>query len=347
MEKGVLTGQRVVVTGGTGSLGKCLVRRLLAGEMGDVSSVVVFSRDEAKQHAMRLESQNWGARTDEVIYGGLQRRLQFVVGDVRDYQAVKSAVRGANAIIHAAAMKQVPTCEYHPLEAVKTNVLGPANIVRAARSPGSLVSTVLGVSTDKAVAPCNCYGMCKALMERLFLNANLSGHTRYVCVRYGNVLASTGSVVPLFHEQIRNGGPVTITDAEMTRFFFTIDQAVDTIFAALKGAEAGETWVPKIPSVEMVELARALIGNREIMVVCAGIRPGEKVHEVLVSSEEVCRTSERDGHYVVGSILPELGPRDHTEHVLDGEYSSANNTLGPLNTAILLSKAGLMLEDES
>jgi FlaA1/EpsC-like NDP-sugar epimerase len=351
MEACVLSGQTVVVTGGTGSLGKCLVKRLLAGEMGDVSRVVVFSRDEAKQHKMRLESHGWGVSTDEVIYGDRQGRLQFVVGDVRDYAAVLSAFRGANVIIHAAAMKQVPTCEYHPEEAIKTNILGPANIVRAARSDHSVVHTVLGVSTDKCVKAVNCYGMTKALMERLFGQANLDcrcwpgGSTRYFCVRYGNVLASTGSVVPLFRRQIKQGGPVTITDPEMTRFFFTIDQAVDTVFAALKGAESGEVWVPKLPSVRMTDVANALIGDREIGINYTGIRPGEKLHEILISEEELRRVSERSGHYVVGPILPELGPRDHTEHPLEREYSSGVKALGLLRTTALLKDAGLLEDD--
>ena len=342
-----LDGQRIVVTGGTGSLGKCLVRRLLAGEMGKPARVVVFSRDEAKQHEMRLESHGWAAATDEVIYGDLKERLQFVVGDVRDCQAVYGVLQGAHVVIHAAAMKQVPTCEYNPSEAIQTNVMGAAWIVRALRDNCFRPHTVVGISTDKAVKPVNVYGMTKAIQERLFLKANLQvPNTRFVSVRYGNVLASRGSVVPLFWSQIRSGGPVTVTDPKMTRFFFTIDQAVDTVFEALKYAEPGETLVPKIPSVRMIDLAMAMIGKHPITIQHTGIRPGEKLHEVLVSEEERTRTVTRGGYYVVRPILPELRPLDEPPIGILREYTSSENTLSEAAVWQLLADADL-LEDKA
>lgn len=344
----MLDGKRVVVTGGTGSLGKCLVRRLLANELGKPFSVTVFSRDEDKQHAMRLESRNWPLRsTDEVIYSDLRGRLQFVVGDVRDYEAVASVLQGADVVIHAAAMKQVPTCEYNPEETIKTNILGPANIVRAIRSVAPGISTVVGVSSDKAVKPVNVYGMTKALMERLFLRANLGDPlTRFVCVRYGNVLASRGSVIPLWQEQIRSGGPVTVTDMNMTRFFFTIDQAVDTVFCALKEALPGEVYVPRLPAVNMLTLAKAMIGTRPMDIHETGVRPGEKRHEILISEEESERIGLRDDHFVIQPILPEIRNSIRLEAWTQvGEYSSADNLLSRRAVQQLLAENGLLVEE--
>src|SRR2546428_11272551 len=255
--------------------------------MGQPKQVLVFSRDETKQHYMRLQYAHRPVATEEIIYKGAQGRLAFHVGDVREYASVVAAVRRADVIFNAAAMKQVPTCEYFPGEAVETNVLGPANIVRAIRENDTPVETVVGISTDKACKPINVMGMTKALQERILLEANLEHpETRFVCVRYGNVISSRGSVVPLFQEQIRKGGPVTITLKEMTRFLLTLDQAVDTIFAAVRGAQPGETYVPKVPSARMVDVAKVLMGGTEVPVTYTGIRLGEKVHEILVSEEE-------------------------------------------------------------
>lgn len=342
----LLEGKRVLVTGGTGSMGKVLVRRILAGELGTPKRVIVFSRDEAKQHAMRVGYLNRRAATDEVIYRNIEDVLEFRIGDVRSYSDVSSAVRDADVVANAAALKQVPTCEYFPAQAVATNCLGPENIVRAIREHGYPVETVIGISTDKACKPVNVMGMTKAIQERIFVTANvLSPQTKFVCVRYGNVLASRGSVVPLFHEQIRAGGPLTLTVPEMTRFLLSIEQAVDTVFAALRDARAGETFVPIVGSATVENVAKALIGGRDIGIKVVGIRPGEKLHEILVSEEECQHVVRRGDFYVILPMLPELRRAEQTDTVLDSEFSSGSHVLDLEGTRALLAKHGLMLED--
>ncbi|MDQ2697033.1 MAG: polysaccharide biosynthesis protein, partial [Pseudomonadota bacterium] len=278
----MLEGKSILVTGGTGSLGKVLVRRLLSGELGTPKKVIVLSRDEGKQHEMRLSYLHKKVTTDEVIYRNFTQVLEFRIGDVRDYADICSAVKGTDVVINAAALKQVPTCEYFPEQAVLTNCLGAVNIVRAIREHGYPVETVVGISTDKACKPVNVMGMTKAVQERIFISANvLTPRTRFICVRYGNVLASRGSVITLFHEQILHGGPVTVTVPEMTRFLLTLNQAVDTVFAALHHARPGETFVPNAPAATVINIARALIEDRDIDIRITGIRPGEKMHEIM------------------------------------------------------------------
>lgn len=340
----MLTGKRVVVTGGTGSLGKVLVRRLLSGEMGTPSKIIVFSRDEAKQHAMRLDYLHRPKATDEVIYRNFEQFLEFRIGDVRDFHSVITGIRDADVVFHAAALKQVPTCEYFPYEAVLTNVTGAENIVRAIREHGLPVQTVVGVSTDKACKPVNVMGITKALQERIFIRANLDcRNTNFLCVRYGNVLASRGSVIPLFHEQIQKGGPVTITTPEMTRFLLSLEQAVDTILAALKYGERGETYIPRVPSARITDLAAVLIGDRPIEMVVTGVRPGEKTHEILISEEEIHRTYERGDYYVIAPILPELRQGELEVLGLEHEYSSADNVMGRQELTELLEQYDLLL----
>ncbi len=341
-----LKGKRIVVTGGTGSLGKVLVRRLLTGEMGLPSSIVVFSRDEAKQHEMRLEYKHRRVSTDEIVYHNFQELLEFRIGDVRDYHSVASVLREADVVFNAAALKQVPACEYFPFEAVQTNICGPENIVRAIRENNLDVDTVVGISTDKAAKPVNVMGMTKAIQERVFITANLTcKKTRFICVRYGNVLASRGSVIPLFHDQIRTGGPVTITTDNMTRFLLSLDQAVDTIFGALKGAKRGETYIPRVPAANMMDLARALIGDRKIDVVVTGIRPGEKIDEIMISEEERYRTVDRTTFYAIQSILPELQTSDEPIADLKGEFSSATDLMTYEQVCEMLKARRLRLED--
>src|SRR5688572_18000893 len=299
-----LEGKRVLVTGGTGSLGQVFIRRLIAGEFGKPAKVTVFSRDEAKQHFMRLEYQRVRAATDEIIYHDFDRILDFRIGDIRDFQSVVGALRTADVVINAAAMKQVPTCEYFPWEAVRTNIQGAENIVRAIQEHELPVEVVVGVSTDKACKPVNTMGMTKAIQERIFIQANMRcPGTRFVCVRYGNVLASRGSVIPLFHDQIRRGGPVTITTPDMTRFLLSLDDAVDTIFAAVSTGHGGDTYVPRAPSARVVDVAAALIGDLPIQTKITGIRPGEKIHEIMVSEEEAHRTVERGNWYAIRPML--------------------------------------------
>src|SRR5690606_3708301 len=272
-----------------------VVRRLLDGAMGRPANVTVLSRDEAKQHEMRLRFLQRDAATDDVIYEHARDRLAFRIGDVRDYETLVEAVRRADIVIHAAALKQVPACEYFPVEAVRTNVMGADALVRATLDAGAHVESVIAISTDKACKPINVMGMTKAVMERIFVEANLrQPATRFACVRYGNVVASRGSVVPLFLDQIRNGGPVTITLKEMTRFLLTLDRAVDTVLAALAQAKPGEIYVPRVPAARMTDLAEVLIAGRDIPVTFTGIRPGEKIHEIMVSEEECHRTVERN-----------------------------------------------------
>lgn len=342
----LLKDKSVVVTGGTGSLGKVLVKRLLTGEMGLPRQITVFSRDEAKQHSMRLVFQRLRAATDEVIYHNFEQLLQFHIGDVRDLHSVSTVLRRADFVFNAAALKQVPSCEYFPFEAVQTNVLGAENIIRAIREHQLPVETVVGVSTDKACKPVNVMGMTKAVQERLFVRANLDGgDTRFICVRYGNVLASRGSVIPLFHEQIRRGGPLTITTDDMTRFLLSLEQAVDTIFAALRGAKRGETYIPRVPSARVTDVAAALIGDRKIETLVTGIRPGEKVHEILVSEEEAYRTVERGDYYAIQPMLPELLEDEKVDNPLGREYSSAEDVMTREQVVQLLEKHNLMIGD--
>jgi UDP-glucose 4-epimerase len=341
----ILDDKKVLITGGTGSLGKVLVRRILTGEFGTPKQVVILSRDEAKQHFMRLEYLNKNNPTDEVIYQNFQRSLSFRIGDVRDYHSVARAVKDMELVFSAAALKQVPTCEYFPYEAVMTNIGGPENIIRAIKENGCPVETVVGISTDKACKPVNVMGMTKAIQERVFIEANLEcPETRFLCVRYGNVLASRGSVIPLFHEQIRAGGPVTLTDKRMTRFLLSLDQAVDTIFAAVIGGQAGETYIPRVPSAKMVDIADCLIDGRDIGKRFTGIRPGEKIHEILISDEEAMRSTERGKYYAISPMLPELCTTDKFT-ALKKEYSSADDLMTRVEVKKLLVKNKLMVED--
>jgi len=339
--------KRILITGGTGSLGKVLARRILSGEWGRPERVTIFSRDEAKQYEMRLAFQNLRAATEEVIYDDFDKILHFHIGDVRDYFSLSNALRDVNIVFNAAALKQVPSCEYFPFEAVQTNIAGPENVVRVIENLRLPVETVIGISTDKACKPVNVMGMTKALQERIFVAANLRcRNTRFICVRYGNVLASRGSVVPLFHSQIKAGGPVTITTNEMTRFLLSLNRAVDTIADAYRLGERGEIFVPRVPSSRITTVAQALIGARPIQMVEVGVRPGEKVHEILVAEDEVSRTTSRDGYYVVRPPLPEIGERRVSEPAIKCEYSSKSDVMNLEQTLDVLKQDGLLIEDE-
>lgn len=341
----VFDNKTVLITGGTGSLGKTLTRCLLAGEYGTPKKIVIFSRDEAKQHYMRVAYSTVKNPTDEIIYNNFRRILEFRIGDVRDYSSLCGAVRGANIVINAAALKQVPSCEYFPTEATLTNVLGPHNIVRAIEENELPVETVVGVSTDKACLPVNAMGMTKALQERIFISGNITcPNTRFICVRYGNVLASRGSVIPFFHEQIRKGGPVTVTTSDMTRFLLPLSHAVTTIATALASAKAGETYVPKIPAFLITDVAKALIGDRAIEIKIIGIRPGEKVHEVMISPEEGARAYDRGDFYAIAPMLPEL-QQNTSEQARGRAYSSNDDVMSFEQTVALLKKHKLMLGD--
>ena len=344
----ILDGKRVLVTGGTGSLGKTFARRVLTGEFGTPKKLIVFSRDEGKQHDMRVDYlHRRKAATDDILYSNFMNVLEFRIGDVRSPEDIGIALRDIDIVIHAAALKQVPACEYFPAQAVLTNCVGAINIVQAIQSMSLPIETVIAVSTDKACKPVNVMGMTKALQERIITCANvLNPNTRFICVRYGNVLASRGSVIPLFHDQIRAGGPVTITNKRMTRFLLSLEQAVDTVFAALKGALPGETYIPIVPGARMIDIATALIGSRQIEVKITGVRPGEKFDEILISEEEVNHTIRRDDHYVIRPGLPELqGEADQQPKALTQEFCSGDFVLDYNGTAELLRRNNLMIED--
>jgi UDP-glucose 4-epimerase len=296
---------------------------------------------------MRMSYLNKLVATDEVIYRNFMSVLEFRLGDVRDYGSVCSALKDVDFVVNAAALKQVPACEYFPRQAVLTNCMGAANIVRAIEENGYPVNTVIAISTDKACKPVNVMGMTKSIQERIITAANiLNPKTRFICVRYGNVLASRGSVIPLFIDQIRNGGPVTITVPEMTRFLLSLDQAVDTVFEALREAEPGTTYIPHAPSATVMNIARALIGDRTIDIEIIGIRPGEKMHEILVSEEEANHCIKRGEYYAILSMLPELSNNKKKEpNALTREYSSADSVIDLEETIELLKKHHLTVED--
>ena len=338
----------ILVTGGTGSLGKVLINRILNGEMGTPKKVIVFSRDEAKQHFMRVGYLNKEYSTDDVIYNNLDRLLTFVIGDVRDFASVAGALKDVDVVINAAALKQVPVCEYFPYQATLTNVGGPENIVRAIEQHNLEIETVIGVSTDKACKPINVMGMTKAIQERVFLQANVRcKSTRFVCVRYGNVLASRGSVIPFFHKQIKSGGPVTITSPDMTRFLLSLDQAVDTIFAAYRFGDRGETYIPRVKSSLITDIAKVLIGKRDVEMTVSGIRPGEKIHEILISEEEYLRTYEEGDYYVIAPILPELRTDKELGKALNQEFSSKDFLMDFNEVENMLKGYRLLVEDST
>ncbi len=277
----------VLVSGGTGSFGRQFAQLMLAEY--HPKKLIIFSRGELKQHAMQT--------------GGFSHpSLRYFIGDVRDVDRLRRAMAGVDIVVHAAALKQVPACEFNPLEAVKTNIEGAKNIIDAALDTG--VKKVLALSTDKAVNPVNLYGATKLVAEKLFVQANAysgSGPTRFSCVRYGNVVGSRGSVIPLFLEQ-RKTGTVTLTDRRMTRFWLTLGHGVRFVVAAIEHMDGGEVFVPKIPSMRLVDLAAAIAPGcalREI-----GIRPGEKLHEVLLSEDEARHALEFDDYYVIQPSRP-------------------------------------------
>ena len=273
--------QSILVTGGTGSFGKHFCKVMI--EKYQPKVIRVYSRDELKQHEMR---QKFG-----------EEYVRYFIGDVRDPDRLKRAMEGVDIVVHAAALKQVPACEYNPLEAVKTNIHGAQNVIDAAIDTG--VKKVVALSTDKAVNPVNLYGATKLCAEKIFIQGNAysgSRGTRFSCVRYGNVIGSRGSVVPLFREQ-KKTGKITITDKRMTRFWLTLDQAVELVINAFCHMQGGEIFVPKIPSMKIMDLAKAIVRDCDIEVI--GIRPGEKIHEVLITEEDGRNTVAYNGMYVI------------------------------------------------
>ncbi len=297
-DRKLFSNKRILVTGGTGSFGHQIVDRLLGEEPAEIR---IFSRDEDKQVRMS-EQYGMGHQYPR------RAALNFVIGDVRNRESVRDAVRGIDIIFHAAALKQVPLCEYHVWEAVQTNVVGAQNVIQSALEEN--VEKVVAVSTDKAVKPVNAMGMTKSIQEKLFTAANFhktGKRTIFVCVRYGNVVGSRGSVIPLFRRQIESGGPVTITDARMTRFILTLPEAIDLVFRAVRVGVGGEIFVLKICAALVMDIAEVMVESlsreKDIAVQTVGIRPGEKIHEVLVSEAEAVRTIEDDSTFL---ILPQI-----------------------------------------
>ena len=306
----------LLITGGTGSFGNAVLRQFLDSDLREIR---ILSRDEKKQDDMRKKYNN--------------PKLKFYIGDVRDYQSVLNATRGVDYVYHAAALKQVPSCEFHPLEAVKTNILGTENVLEAAICSG--VKRVVCLSTDKAVYPINAMGISKAMMEKVIVAKSRGCESTVICAtRYGNVMASRGSVIPLFVDQIRGGSPITITDPSMTRFMMTLDDAVDLVLYAFKHAKPGDIFVQKAPAATIETLAKALTGlmgvpNHEIRVI--GTRHGEKLFEALLSREEMVAAQDLGGYY---RVPPDLRDLNYGKFVEQGEiriseavdYNSHNTT---------------------
>jgi UDP-N-acetylglucosamine 4,6-dehydratase len=314
----MLNGKSILITGGTGSFGRCFVRTLL--ERYQPKRVIVYSRDELKQFEMQQEL------PDE--------RMRFFLGDVRDAERTQRAMRDVDIVIHAAALKQVPAAEYNPMECIKTNIIGAQNVITAALDAN--VERVIALSTDKAANPINLYGATKLASDKLFVSANnIAGHlrTRFSVVRYGNVVGSRGSVVPFFQKLLRDGASeIPITDQRMTRFWITLQQGVDFVISNLCRMHGGEVFVPKIPSSRVADLASALAPGVPHKIV--GIRPGEKLHEIMVPADDAHHTLEFRQHYV---ITPSIVFYTQPDYAIDGlgeraralgegfEYSSGTN----------------------
>jgi UDP-N-acetylglucosamine 4,6-dehydratase len=306
----------ILITGGTGSFGNAVLKRFLKT---DIAEIRIFSRDEKKQDDMRKRYAN--------------PKLKFYIGDVRDYQCICSATQNVDYVFHAAALKQVPSCEFHPMEAVKTNVIGTDNVLSAAIACG--VKRVICLSTDKAVYPINAMGMTKAIMEKVAVAKSRDNDSTIICAtRYGNVMASRGSVIPLFVEQIRSGKPITITDPNMTRFMMTLDDAVDLVIYAFKHGRAGDLFVQKAPAATIGTLATAVtqfMGVDEYEVQIIGTRHGEKLYEVLLSREEMAAAEDLGDYY---RIPPDLRDLNYEKFIDQGEtkisetndYNSHNTT---------------------
>lgn len=309
--------ESILITGGTGSFGKNFVRRVLA--LHNPKKIIIYSRDEFKQWQMNEEFKEYSAI------------LRFFIGDVRDEARLERALNGVDYVIHAAALKQVPSCEYNPSEAIKTNIVGAQNVIEAALNCG--VKKVVALSTDKAVNPINLYGGTKLVSDKLFIAANAysgANGTNFSVVRYGNVAGSRGSVIPFFRSQMESGKTaLPITDYRMTRFWISLDQGVDLVLKALSEAKGGETFISKIPSFKITDLAQAMLPGCEMPEI--GIREGEKLHEVMVTREDSFNTYEFDKHFI---IYPHMSWCNMSRYNLAGgrkveygfEYTSGTNT---------------------
>lgn len=319
----MFAGKVLLITGGTGSFGNAILRRFLNS---DLKEIRILSRDEKKQDDMRKKYND--------------PKLKFFIGDVRDYQSVLNAVRGADFIYHAAALKQVPSCEFHPMEAVKTNVLGTENVLEAAINCN--VKRVVCLSTDKAVYPINAMGISKAMMEKVIVAKSRGSDSTVICAtRYGNVMASRGSVIPLFVEQVREGKPITITDPSMTRFMMTLDDAVDLVLYAFQHGSPGDIFVQKAPASTIENLARSLVSlmkrpDHEIRVI--GTRHGEKLYEALLSREEMAAAEDLGDYY---RVPPDLRDLNYGKFVEQGETRISEATDYNSHNTERLDEAGM------
>ena len=310
----ILEGSSILITGGTGSFGKAFLQQVL--ETRNPERVVIFSRDELKQYDMR---QIWGD----------DPRVRFFIGDIRDRDRLRMAMHGVEYVVHAAALKQVDTAEYNPMEYVKTNILGSENVIQASLEAG--VKKVVALSTDKASSPVNLYGATKLTADKLFISSNhyaMAGGTRFSVVRYGNVMGSRGSVIPFFRSIAAEGKPLPVTDLRMTRFWITLPQAVEFVMSSFNDMNGGELYVPRIPSMKVTDLAEAIAPGNELVEI--GIRPGEKLHEEMISSEDSRRTLRRPDRYIVLPTFAIWGgfTEPSGEQVEDGfSYTSDNNDL--------------------
>ena len=286
----IYTGKTLMITGGTGSFGNAVLNRFIDSDIGQIR---IFSRDEKKQDDMRHEVQQRHPEAAD--------KIRFYIGDVRDIASVRSAMHGVDLIFHAAALKQVPSCEFFPMEAVKTNIIGTDNVLTAAIEEG--VQSVICLSTDKAAYPVNAMGTSKAMMEKVIVaKSRISGDTKICCTRYGNVLCSRGSVIPLWIDQIRNGNPITVTDGEMTRFIMSLEEAVDLVLFAFEHGKSGDILVQKAPSCTIqtqVEAVCELFGGNKEDIKVIGIRHGEKMFETLLTNEECAHAEDLGNFYRV------------------------------------------------
>ena len=309
----ILQGSSVLITGGTGSFGRAFVQTILKDH--DPKRVAIFSRDELKQYEMRQSL-------------GDDERVRFFLGDIRDLDRLEMAFHGVDYVVHAAALKQVDTAEYNPMEFVKTNILGSENVIKASINAG--VKKVIGLSTDKASSPINLYGATKLTADKLFISGNHYSYargTKFAVVRYGNVMGSRGSVIPFFKALAQQGKPLPITDFRMTRFWITLLHAVDFVIESFQLMDGGELYVPRIPSMKVIDLAQAIAPNAELVEV--GIRPGEKLHEEMISAEDARRTMRQENRYIVAPTLAEWTYRvPEGQPVEDGfAYTSDTNDL--------------------
>jgi len=320
----------LLITGGTGSFGNAVLKRFLHT---DIKEIRIFSRDEKKQHDMRVELSS--------------NKVKFHIGDVRDFQSIYSALDGVDYVFHAAALKQVPSCEFYPIEAVKTNVLGTENVLIAAINRG--VKKVICLSTDKAVYPINAMGISKAMMEKVMVaKSRVSGNTILVGTRYGNVMASRGSVIPLFHEQILTGQPITVTNPEMTRFMMTLDDAVELVLYAFQHGNSGDIFVQKSPASTIGELAEAIIKiyQSDVEIKVIGTRHAEKLYETLLAREEVMVAQDLGSYYRVAADNRDLNYNKYFSEgsdmnlQLDDYHSHNTRRLSQHELILLLNKIG-------